>query len=289
VVQTRALLFLLFTLICSSSFASSYVSVNKDSPVIDALGTDLFRQSNSTGMLLVLVHSDTVIFRVFGQTAPNSHQLPNDQSLIRLASLTKVFTADMLNKLVIDKAVRLGDPLQRYAPAGIMVPTRVRPITLLDLATHTSGLPREIGNAPPGPHFTFPDYRTRWNWLPNQHLRSIPGTAALYSNVAFDFLADALQSATHESYPRLLAERTLNPLRMYSTTFYPNAEQCRHLLASAFDDGPCASTEATDGSSGLYSTAADIAIWLKYLLRTGGPVVPLQDPKAQDVYIRPSS
>jgi D-alanyl-D-alanine-carboxypeptidase/D-alanyl-D-alanine-endopeptidase len=239
-------------------------------------------------MVLVVVRDDHVFFRGYGQTAPNSHQFPTQDSLLRLCSLTKIFTTDVLTKLVADKTVRLDDPLQRYAPAGTVVPKRVRPITLADMATHTSGLPRELGNAPPNtPHFTFPDYRTRWRWLQNQRLRSTPGTAALYSNVAFDFLGDALQSAAHKQYAALLAERTLNPLHMQHTTFFPNAEQCRHLLISAHEDGPCIATEATAGSSGLYSTAADMAIWLKYLLGTGGSGNPAQDASAQAVYILP--
>jgi len=107
--------------------------------------------------------------------------------------------------------------------------------------------------------------------------------------VAFDFLGDALQSAAHKPYAALLAEHTLNPLHMQHTTFFPNAEQCGHLLVSAHVDGPCIATEATAGSSGLYSTAADMAIWLKYLLRTGRPGIPAQDASAQDVYILPSN
>jgi D-alanyl-D-alanine-carboxypeptidase/D-alanyl-D-alanine-endopeptidase len=124
--------------------------------------------------------------------------------------------------------------------------------------------------------------------LPQQRLRSTPGTAALYSNVAFDLLSDALQSAAHKQYAALLAERTLNPLHMEHTTLFPNAEQCSHLLMSAHDDGPCTITEASAGSSGLYSTAADMAIWLKYLLRSGGPGASAYDTSAQAVYILPS-
>ena len=128
-------------------------------------------------------------------------------------------------------------------PHAQLSPQEVRPITLADMATHTSGLPRELGNAPHGtPHFTFPDYRTRWRWLPNQSLRSIPGTTALYSNVAFDFLSDALQSAALKPYAALLAERTLNPLHMQNTTFFPSAEQCGQLLIGANDQGPCTIT-----------------------------------------------
>jgi D-alanyl-D-alanine-carboxypeptidase/D-alanyl-D-alanine-endopeptidase len=285
----RTLLVFLFVLPLVSALAQLPASL-PDVQSIGDLGTDLFLQSGSTGMVLVVVRDDHVFFRGYGQTAPNSHQFPTQDSLLRLCSLTKIFTTDVLTKLVADKTVQLDDPLQRYAPAGTVVPKRVRPITLADMATHTSGLPRELGNAPPDtPHFTFPDYRTRWRWLQNQRLRSTPGTAALYWNVAFDFLGDALQSAAHKQFAALLAERTLNPLHMQHTTFFPNPEQCGHLLVSAHDDGPCIATEATAGSSGLYSTAADMAIWLKYLLRTGRPGIPAQNASAQAVYILPSN
>jgi D-alanyl-D-alanine-carboxypeptidase/D-alanyl-D-alanine-endopeptidase len=287
----RTLLVFLFVLPLMSALAQPQPPASlPDIQSIGALGTDLFLQSGSTGMVLVVVRDDHVFFRGYGQTAPNSHQFPTQDSLLRLCSLTKIFTTDVLTKLVADKTVRLDDPLQRYAPAGTVVPKRVRPITLADMATHTSGLPRELGNAPPNtPRFTFPDYRARWRWLQNQRLRSTPGTAALYSNVAFDFLGDALQSAAHKQYAALLAERTLNPLQMQHTTFFPNAEQCGHLLVSVHEDGPCISTEATAGSSGLYSTAADMTIWLKYLLRTGRLGIPAQDASAQAVYILPSN
>jgi D-alanyl-D-alanine-carboxypeptidase/D-alanyl-D-alanine-endopeptidase len=268
--------------------ASPQTSLSNLQPV-DALGSDLFLQSRPTGMVLVVVRDNQVFFRGYGETAPDSHQAPTQDSLLRLCSLTKIFTTDVLTKLVADKTVRLDDSLQHFAPRHAVVPKRVQSITLADLATHTSGLPRELGNALPGdPHFTFPDYRTRWRWLPNQRLRSTPGTAALYSNVAFDFLSDALQTATHKQYAALLAERTLNPLHMQHTTFFPSEEQCSHLLISARDEGTCTVTEPTAGSSGLYSTATDMAIWLQYLLRTGGPGTPSQDPAAQAVYILPS-
>ena len=116
-----------------------------DIQTVDALGTDLFLQSGSTGMVLVVVRDDQVFFRGYGETAPNSHQLPTQDSLLRLCSLTKIFTTDVLGKLVADKTVHLDDTLQRYAPPGTLVPKRVRPITLANMATHTSGLPRELG------------------------------------------------------------------------------------------------------------------------------------------------
>jgi D-alanyl-D-alanine-carboxypeptidase/D-alanyl-D-alanine-endopeptidase len=284
----RTLLAFLFLLTLGSASAQEPQPPPQPPPQPDlqsagSLGADLFLQSGATGMVLVVVRGNQIFFHGYGETAPNSHQLPTQDSLLRLCSLTKIFTTDVLVKLVADQTVRLDDPLQRFAPPRAVVPKRIQPITLADLATHTSGLPRELGSAPAGtPHFTFPDYGTRWRWLPNQRLRSTPGTAALYSNVAFDLLSDALQSAAHKPYAALLAERTLNPLHMRNTTFFPNAAQCSQQLVGSGDEGPCTFTEATAGSSGLYSTAADMAIWLQYLLQTG------RHPAAQDIYILPS-
>lgn len=257
-----------------------------DLQTADALGADLFQQSGATGLVLVVVRDKQVFFKGYGETAPNSGQVPTADSVVRLCSLTKIFTTDLLNKLVNSKTVRFEDQLQPYAPAHTLVPKRLKPITLLDLATHTAGLPREIGNAPRGtPHFTYPDYRTRWRWLPSQHLRTVPGSAALYSNVGFDLLGDALQSASHKSFATVLAERTLRPLKMYHTTYFPSESQCALLMASAHDEGPCTSTEATAGSSGLYSTPTDMTIWLKYLLGDADPTIPGQDSAAQALYI----
>ena len=293
-----AFLFLLplFLLTASSPRAQTQMQPPPALPSLesaDALGADLFLESGATGLVLVVVRDHQVLFRGYGETAPDSHQLPTQDSLLRLCSLTKIFTTDVLAKLVLDGTVHLDDPLQRFAPPRTVVPRRIRPITLADLATHTSGLPRELGTATRGtPHFTFPDARTRWRWLPNQRLRSAPGSAALYSNVAFDFLSDALQAAAHKQYAALLAERTLKPLAMRDTTFFPNAAQCSHLLVGVNDEGPCTTTEETAGSSGLYSTPADMAIWLQYLLGAGSPASPAQglnaSLNAQDIYLLPS-
>ena len=257
----------------------------------DALGQDLFLQSGSTGMVMVVVRNKQVFFRGYGETAPGSGRKPNERSLLRLCSLSKIFATDLLAKLVADKTVKLDDPLQLFAPPKVKVPARPgHPITLLELATHTASLPREVGAAPRNtPHFTFPDYRYRWHWLPNQRLKTVPGTAALYSNVGFDLLGDALEKAAHKPYARLLAARTTGPLGMKETGLTPNAGQCSRLLQGAHDEGPCTDTQASGGSSGVYSTATDMAVWLKYLLGTGAPAIPEQDPAAQAIYILPDS
>ena len=106
--------------------------------------------------------------------------------MVRLCSLTKIFTTDLLTKLVADGTVRLDDTLKKFAPEGAVVPEKDAPITLEELATHTAGLEREIGTAPRRtPHFSYPDYDTRWHWLEGAELKFTPGSKAFYSNVGF--------------------------------------------------------------------------------------------------------
>src|SRR5580698_8459481 len=257
-------------------------------PVLD----DLFHRSGSVGMVVVIVRGNETWIQSYGQTYPGSHQKPNADSLVRLCSVSKIMTTDLLVKLVAEKRVSLSDPLQKFAPRNVIVPDRTfrgessRPITLRDLATHTAGLPREIAY-PSGDagHFTFPDYAFRWQWLPGYRLRFLPGTAAHYSNIGFDLLADALSAAAGKPYPQLFAERIAKPLGLRDTTLTPTAGECARLLIGAKNEGRCTDTTAAGGSGGIYSTANDMTRWLQYLLDLPG--VPMhQDPAATATYIQ---
>jgi D-alanyl-D-alanine-carboxypeptidase/D-alanyl-D-alanine-endopeptidase len=248
----------------------------------------IFQQSASTGMVLVVVRNSDVMIRGYGETFPASGHTPAANSFIRLCSLSKVFTADLLLKLAADGKVTLADPLQLYAPPGKHVPRAAdgSQITLENLATHTASLTREVSSYPrKTPHFTFPDYAYRWDWLPNQILATPPGTAALYSNVGFDLLGDALASAAHTSYATLLHDRLLHPLNMWDTTLVPSAEQCSRLIQPIKDEGPCTDTQASGPSGGVYSTPADMVKLLQYLLQTPG--APAQPASALAVVLDP--
>ncbi len=253
-----------------------------------ALGQSLYEQSGATGMVMVIVRGQQVYFQGYGETAPHSGQTPTAESFLRLCSLSKSFAGDLLVKLTLAKTVKLEDPLELYAPPHKLVPLRDNHIiTLRNLATHTAGLPREQPSPGGVPHFTFPNFQQRWAWLPHYHLRFAPGTQALYSNVGFDLLGDALASAASRPYPQLLAELTLSPLGMTESTFDPTPEQCARLMITSRDEGPCTSTVATAASSGLYSTAKDVTQWLKYLLGTGTPMLPAQPGAAEYAYLKP--
>jgi serine-type D-Ala-D-Ala carboxypeptidase/endopeptidase len=235
----------------------------------DLAGFAMFIASGAPGMVLAVTRGSDSIVLGYGETEKGNNRTPDGNSLLRLNSITKVFTTEVLASLVADGKLRLTDPLQRYA-ANMTVPTSGgRPITLLDLATHSAALPREMGDAPSdaAPR-TWPTHADRWAWLGGYHLLWAPGTIAAYSNVGFDLLADAIETAAGLTYPELLRARVTGPLGMADTGFAPTPEQCTRLMIGSGlgGAGPCVDTHATDGSGGLYSTGDDMVRWLHHNL-----------------------
>ena len=279
--------FLFLLSFLSAAAQTSPFMVLHDLKEAETLGADLYTNSNATGLVLVVVRGKQMYFHSYGEAVPGSNRAPSLDSEVRLCSLTKIFTTDLLAKFVADGKVRLDEPLKKFAPNGAVVPEKDGAITLEDLATHTAGLEREIGAAPRHtPHFTYPNYDTRWNWLASAQLKFTPGTQAYYSNVGFDLLSDALSAASRMPYATLLQKRTLVPLGMWETTFFPTPKQCEKLMTGAHGEGPCTITEDTEGSSGLYSTPADMERFLKYLVGSSGTG---QAEGARRVYLLPSS
>jgi D-alanyl-D-alanine-carboxypeptidase/D-alanyl-D-alanine-endopeptidase len=244
--------------------------VSSDPVLIEATdvgGAIMWSQSGAPGMVLVVVRNGRVLIKGFGETKQGNKQEPSGTSLLALNSITKVFATEVLASLVADGRMRLTDPLQSYAGAFTVPSYQGIPITVLDLATYTASLPREMGEAPPDKgQRDWPTRNDRWDWLPHYALPWAPGTIAAYSNVGFDLLTDAEETATKQSYADLLRSRVTEPLGMIDTTFTPTPEQCSRLMIGSGLGGasPCVDTQATQGSGGLYSTGNDMARWLLY-------------------------
>src|SRR5690606_25215665 len=238
------------------------------SDIADRYANHIYYGSGATGMAMVVIDGNQRVFRSFGETRPGSNVHPQLDSVIRIASLTKLMTSEMLVKLLDQGVVKLNDPLNKYAPPGKHVPDyQGTPITLVTLATHTSALPREQpGGAAHRPVFVWPTREQRWNYLTNATLKSAPGSQAAYSNLAFDLLADALANASGKPYTQLFEEQITRPLGMKDTTFTPSPDQCKRLMVAEKGASPCNTNQAAIGSGGVYSTPGDMMRWMQQFL-----------------------
>lgn len=238
------------------------------SQIVDRYARNIFYNTKATGMAMVAIDANQRVFASMGAIRPGSSVRPQKDSVIRIASLTKLLTSELLVKLSDQGVVQLDDPLSKYAPRGSIVPSYAgQSIRLINLATHTSGLPREQpGGKPNRPVFVWPTYKQRWNWLENAQLKVAPGTEAAYSNLAFDLLGDALAYATGVAYPALLQREITHPLGMKDTTFTPSPDQCSRLMIPEKGASPCINTLAAIGSGGIYSTPDDMGSWMQQFL-----------------------
>lgn len=267
----RSLLF--SAVLCAASLTSVHAAQPITEPefasdIVDRYADYIFYGSGATGMALVVIDGNQRVFRSYGETRPGNNVRPQLDSVIRIASLTKLMTSEMLVKLLDQGTVKLNDPLSKYAPPGARVPTyNGTPITLVNLATHTSALPREQpGGAAHRPVFVWPTREQRWKYLSTAKLKAAPGSQAAYSNLAFDLLADALANASGKPYTQLFEEQITRPLGMKDTTYTPSPDQCRRLMVAERGASPCNNTLAAIGSGGVYSTPGDMMRWMQQYL-----------------------
>jgi D-alanyl-D-alanine-carboxypeptidase/D-alanyl-D-alanine-endopeptidase len=253
-----------------------------------AAATDaIWAQGQAAGMVVAVVHGDQARALAYGQQDPTGARPADARTLVRLQSVSKLFAGELLADLASRGKVKLADPLALYAPKGWSAPkakTPPPPITLVSLATHTSGLPREAAIAPG--QSAFAASAARWAWLAKQRRLPPPGRGAQYSNLAFDLLGDALASASGVPYGAALSDAVTGPLGMSDTTAAPSLEQCQRMMAgdARRKPFPCVDQSGESASGGLYSTANDMALWLKAQLAPAA--TPGVRSVSQAVYVR---
>ena len=149
--------------------------------------------------------------------------LPLDgNTVFEIGSVTKVFTGALLADMAARGEVRLDDPVSKYLPKTVRVPSRNgRQITLLDLATQTSGLPRLPGNLRPADAANpYADYGAEllYQFLSSYTLPRNVGEKYEYSNLGVGLLGHVLSLRGGKSYGQLVKERILDPLGMHDTS-----------------------------------------------------------------------
>jgi len=189
-------------------------------------------------------------------------------AVFEIGSITKVFTASVLSDMVARGEVKLDDPVANYLPRAVHMPVRGRPISLLDLATQVSGLPRLPDNlAPRDPSNPYADYSVQqlYEFLSRYQLPRDPGASYEYSNLGMGLLGQALALRARMSYEQLVARRLLTPLGMRETaiTLTP---PLRARLAPGHDEAgnvvPNWDLPTLAGAGALRSTASDMLAFL---------------------------
>jgi CubicO group peptidase (beta-lactamase class C family) len=175
----------------------------------------------AVGIIVGLVDAGGRQVMAGGATAPGGTALPDADTVFEIGSITKVFTSLVLADMVERGEVKLEDPVAKFLPSTVKVPSRNgREITLLDISNQVSGLPRLPNNLKPAdPNDPYADYSPArlYEFLSGYTLTRDIGEKYEYSNLAVGLLGQALALKAGMSYEELIRRRVLEPLEMRDT------------------------------------------------------------------------
>jgi CubicO group peptidase (beta-lactamase class C family) len=197
-------------------------------------------------------------------------------SLFEIGSITKTFTGLALAQLIEQGKVKTDTPVRELLTAGVVAKPAGAEITLLDLVTQHSGLPRMPTNfAPADPSNPYADYgASQLEAFIGQVGVGKPADAPfLYSNLGVGLLGHALGRAAGQPWSQLVAQQVLQPLGMQETVVaLPPALRARFIAGHNGNLAPAHAwdLDALAGAGALRSTAGDMLLYLEAQLNPDG-------------------
>lgn len=203
----------------------------------------------------------------YGRAAGDGSAPVGPNTVFEIGSVTKTFTASLLADMVKRGEVSLDDPVTKYLPPEVHLASHGRDITLLDLATQSSGLPAMPSNFhPKNAEDPYADYGAPQlhAFLSGYTPSRDPGVVYEYSNLGVGLLGHALSRRAGTSFERLIEDRILKPLGM-SDTHVTLPPDLRRLAVGHDRDGdpvPNWNFDALAGAGVLRSTLNDMLTFL---------------------------
>ncbi len=223
---------------------------------------DFNSQEKFIGFAVGIFYKGEPYFLNFGFADPERSIKVTENTLFDIASITKPFVSTLLAYQVIRNKMNLTDTLDQYIPTLKFHSCALSTITLEQLATHTSGLPRDPG---PEDHTEQQVINSLLNWRPEYP----PGTYFLYSNLGYKLLRYALVNYENMKFEEILEQGITHSLVMKSTVLHVPSE-LHDRFARGFNKDGQILPEVNHNS--LKSTASDLISFLRANMGLYGPL-----------------
>jgi CubicO group peptidase (beta-lactamase class C family) len=241
---------------------------------LHALAEAAASSGNIQNIVYGVVHNGQLMHHNSSATGPDpTAARPDHQSLFRIASMTKSFTAAAFLHARDAGSLSLHDPVSRYLlpVAGWKLPTTDSPkITLHHLLSMSSGLATDDPWADRHLDITPEAIAKIIGYGPR--FATVPGEGFQYSNLGFGILGEAFRVATGTRIQQYITDQVLAPLNMSATVW--TAEQApkgtRIVTGNHFVDDTWIDEQDPPGDGalapmgGLWSTLADLAKWVGF-------------------------
>lgn len=248
-------------------------------PKLDAFFRAKVEETGATGLAVgVVLEGELVYARGFGSQDAQGKTPINQDSVFRIASMTKSFTALAILKLRDEGKLSLDDPAERYLPelAALKPPTRDAPaITLRHLLTNASGLAYDdLWGA-----VTFGRSEAQLSQLIRNgvQLATTPGTRYAYSNLGWALLGEVVGRVSKLGYRSYVTQNILRPLGMTSSVWQASEVPAGRLAVGyrraekQLVEEPRPEDGAFAAAGGLYTSLHDYARYLSYQLAAYPP------------------
>ena len=246
--------------------------------VLDAWIAATVAQREQPGLSIGIVYDQDLIWAKGYGFADLERRVPaTPNTLYRIASISKLFTATAIMQLRDAGKLRLDDPVGDKLPWFSIKKTYEGgpPITVRHLITHTSGLPREV-NGVNWSDLTFPTRDEMLRVLPGQETVFPPDTEWKYSNLAVSLAGEIVAAVSGEPWSRYVERHILEPLGMASTRVVPERGMPglavgygRRVPGRARDVEPFVDVGAESPAANLASNVEDLAKFVSLQLREG--------------------
>lgn len=251
-----------FIFLLNFIYAQEIVSDKEIFSKTDEYLTLLTGQKKFSGSLLITRNGETVISKGYGM-ANYEYNIPNiANTIFRIGSLSKQFTAFAILKLEDQGLLHVEDTIGKYIkdyPNG-------NKITIHHLLTHTSGIPREKTTEEKVIFLTTREI-VEFEKDASDTLLFEPGAKFHYSNVGYNILAYIIEASSGKNIEQYISENIFLPLGMLHTGYYDHRtilqnraygythDNAYKLIPSDYD------AFNSKGAGGLYSTVEDLAVW----------------------------
>jgi CubicO group peptidase (beta-lactamase class C family) len=229
------------------------------------------------GMSIAIVHDQEIVYtRGFGYADIATRTPASPNTLYRIASHSKLFTAIAVMQLRDSGKLKLDDPIDKHLPWFKIknLDPNSPPVTIRRLLTHSSGLPREAGHGY-WANFEFPGLNDIKSRLPNENAVYPTEERWKYSNLGLVLVGEIIAEVTGQSLSTNLEANVFKPLGMTATTVEVPTEH-RERLATAYGrrlpDGsrvtlPFIDSRGLAAAAGVASSVEDMARFISWQFR----------------------
>lgn len=246
-------------------------STTKLDNYIDSIALAYSRKGHTRALAIGMVSEGKTSGYYYGETEHRNKQLPDENTLFEIGSISKTFTATLLAYLAQTQQLSIDDPITNYLPDSITANPDLQRITLKQLANHTSGLPRMPPNidatAAPHPLDPYKDYTQEhlYDFLESYRATTPPDSIYLYSNLGYGLLGNILSTIYGKPYNEMVQEIICQPLGLKNTTEFPapDSQYVAKVYNKQGQETPLWTFDAFAAHGALKSSVKDLLTYAK--------------------------